>query len=516
MRYDIAVRILLLFTFLLPALGAENVEVAGLERPVEILRDRWGVPHIYAQTVDDLFFAQGYITAKDRLWQIDLWRRVNTGKLAEVLGPQAIGRDRLARAVRFHGDWSTEWRSYGPETKRIATAFTSGINAYINSLGHRTKEFEIAGYDPGLWVTEDCLARVAGLLMTRNLVNEVRRAQDVGRFGLPTVQKFLPPDPPISVEVPKGLDLSDITEEIIRSYNETIGAVRFADQGSNNWVVDGTMTATGKPILANDPHRPMQLPSLRKTVHLVGPGWNAIGAGEPALPGIALGHNERIAWGFTIVGIDQVDLFVEKLNPANPDEYWYRGSWKKIEIEREPLQFKGAGTQSVELRFTMHGPLIHEDRGRNRAYALRWVGAEPGGAGYLAGLAASQAGNWKEFLSALERYIVPSENIVYADVDGNIGWQAAGLAPIRKNWPGLLPVPGDRGEYEWSGFRKLEELPRLYNPPAHFIATANHNILPSGYSVPLGYEWAPPFRFRRIEEMLAKGGKFSVSDFTRM
>ena len=412
-----------------------------------------------------------------------------------------------------------EWLSYGPDTKRIAIAFTSGINAYIRSLnGKRPLEFKIAGYDPGLWAPEDCLARVAGLLMTRNLAKEVERVHDVKRFGLAAVAKYLPPDPVVPLKVPDGLDLADIDNTILRVYNQTIGPARFGEQGSNNWVVDGSLTTTGKPILANDPHRPVQIPSLRKTVHLVGPGWNAIGAGEPALPGIALGHNENIAWGFTIVGIDQQDLYVEKLDPANHNRYRYRGAWKDIEVERQVLHVKGAKEPlPVELRHTVHGPVIHVDAARHRAYALRWVGSEPGSAGYLVGLAISQAKNWDEFQKAAGRYKVPAENIVYADTAGNIGWQVTGLTPIRKNWSGLFPVPGDSGEYEWSGFQSPKDLPHLYNPPSHFIATANHNILPEGYKIPLGYEWTQPFRFRRIMEMFSNSTqKFGVADFERM
>ena len=501
-----------------PVLRAETVVVPGLRKPVEILRDRWGVPHIYAQTVEDMFFAQGYITAKDRLFQIDLWRRIGTGRLAEALGPSAIDRDRLALAVRWRGPMEQEWSSYGPDTKRIATAFTSGINAYIRSLnGKRTAEFQIGDYDPGLWQPEDCLARVAGLLMTRNLTKEVARVHDLKLFGLESMAKYMPPDPAVPLEVPKGLDPADIGDGILRVYNQAIGPARFGEQGSNNWVVDGSMTTTGKPILANDPHRPVQIPSLRKTVHLVGPGWNAIGAGEPALPGIALGHNEQIAFGFTIVGIDQQDLYVEKLDPANPNRYWYRGAWKDVETETQSLRVKGRKEPlPIELRYTVHGPVIHEDAARHRAYALRWVGMEPGTAGYLAGLALAQAKNWHEFQKAADRYKVPSENVVYADTSGNIGWQVTGLTPIRKNWNGLFPVPGDSGEYEWSGFHTSKDLPHSFNPAAHFIATANHNILPPGYSIPLGYEWTQPFRFHRIVEMLSAHEKFSVADFERM
>jgi len=493
-------------------------KVAGLREPVEILRDRWGVPHIYAKNSDDLFFAQGWITARDRLFQLDLWRRTGTGKLAEVLGPSAVPRDRIARLVRFRGDWNKEWDSYAPDARQIVTAFTNGINAYIRSLnGRRTLEFRIAGYDPGLWTPEDVASRIAGLEMTGNVSREVSRATEIAAFGVENVEKFAPPDPFVHLTVPPGLDLKAITADILRDYTAAVGQARFpGEQGSNNWVIDGTMSATGKPLLANDPHRPILLPSLRKTVHLVAPGWNAIGAGEPALPGIALGHNESIGFGFTIVGIDQEDLYVEKLNPANPNQYLYKGAWKPIEIERQQIAVKGASPVIAELRYTQHGPVLYEDHGRNLAYVLHWVGAEPGGAGYLAGLYVARAKNWKEFLTGIARYKVPSENMVYADTAGNIGWIAAGYAPVRQNWTGLLPVPGDAGAYEWDGFLPISEMPQSYNPPRHFLATANHKILPPGYTKQLAYDWASPFRVRRIEQLLSEPKKFTVADFERI
>jgi penicillin amidase len=249
---------------------------------------------------------------------------------------------------------------------------------------------------------------------------------------------------------------------------------------------------------------------------LVAPGWDVIGAGEPALPGIALGHNANIAWGFTIVGIDQQDLYVEKVNPADATEYAYRGGWKKFEIERQSIDIKGESSRDIELKYTIHGPVIYEDDTRNRAYALRWVGTAAGGAGYLSALRLSRAKNWTEFRSAAANYKIPSENLVYADREGNIGWIASGQAPIRKGWSGLFPVPGDSGNYEWSGFLPISENPTTYNPVRHFVATANHDILPAGYKHELGYEWAPPSRYNRIVEMLTSGQKFNVNDFAHM
>jgi penicillin G amidase len=514
---------------------AEDVTVPGLDKPVEVLRDKWGVPHIYAQTANDLFFAQGFITARDRLFQIDLWRRQNSGHMAAIAGPRALGRDRIARLVRFRGDWNAEWAAYSPDAKQIATSFASGINAYIDHLnGKWPIEFKAAGFAPGRWVPEDTAARIAGLLMTRNTTREVQRAHDIVRFGLDTVQKYLPPDPPVKIEVPRGLDLTGITTELLRDYNLAIGGSRFTPaggfelaaaaferpdnmQGSNNWVVSGARSDTGKPILASDPHRPINMPSLRKTVHLVGPGWNVIGAGEPALPGIALGHNEEMGFGFTIVGIDQCDLFVERINPLNPDEYFYRGQWRKMEIAGEDIAVKGEPRpRRVQLRYTVHGPVVAEDLGRHRVFALKWTGAEPGGAGYLGALRLSRARNWDEFQQAAAVYKVPSENLVYADRAGNIGWIASGLAPVRKGWHGLLPVPGDTGEYEWNGYLPGSLNPRSFNPPSGMIATANHNILPPRYPHELGYEWAPSFRFDRVTEMLLERPKFSVERFEQM
>jgi len=510
----------LLLALTLPYLvSAQTVTLQGLEKNVEILRDRWGIPHIYAQTDADLFFAQGYIAARDRLFQIDLWRRIGTGKLAEVLGPQALARDRIARLVRYRGDWNAEWSSYSPDARQIAVSFTAGINAYIRSLGgKRPLEFRLAGYDPGLWQPEDVAARIAGLLMIRNVAREVARAQDIENLGLETVQRYLPPDPFVKIEIPTGLDLSGITTAILRDYNAAIGGVQFPEtQGSNNWVVSGSRSLTGKPLLASDPHRPVVIPSLRKTVHLVGPGWNAIGAGEPALPGIALGHNEEMGFGFTIVGIDQGDLYVERVNPVNMNQYRYKGQWRNMDVVREPILVKGEKSpRMTELLYTIHGPVVAEDLGRHRVYALKWVGSEPGSAGYLAALALARAKNWDQFQQAAGRYKVPSENLVYADRGGNIGWIAAGLAPVRRNWSGLLPVPGENGEYEWSGFLSADKMPRQFNPAQGYIATANHNILPHGYPHTLSYEWAARFRYNRIVEMFKEREKFGGEDFQRM
>jgi penicillin amidase len=494
----------------------------GLHARVEILRDKWGVPHVYAANSDDLFFAQGWIAAKDRLFQIDLWRRAGSGKLAEVLGPSAVGRDRMARLLRYRGDWNKEWDSYAPDAHGIIAAFVIGINAYIRSLnGRRPLEFQIAGYDPGLWSPEDVVSRVSGLEVATNLTREIDRSMEIAKFGVNVTEQFAPPDPFVHLVIPPGLDIHAITSGIIGDYEAAAGPARFGEGGSNNWVIDGSMSATGKPLLASDPHREIAVPSLRKIVHLVAPGWNAIGAGEPALPGIELGHNQSIGFGLTIVGTDQQDLYVEKLNPANANQYMYKGEWKPVQIEKQQIAVKGAAPKSVELRFTGHGPIIYEDRARHLAYALRWVGSEPGGAAYLGALSAARAKDWKEFLAAMARFKSPAENMVYADTAGNIGWIAAGAAPVRANWTGLLPVPGDSGQYEWNGFVPIAELPQSYNPARHFLATANNKpadnkIVAPTNPKPIAYDWADSFRVQRIGPMLSEPRKFGIPDFERM
>ncbi len=497
-----------------------SIKLKGLQQPVKVLRDEWGVAHIYAETQDDLFFAQGFVAAQDRLWQMDLWRRQGEGKLAEILGPGAVERDRFARLVRYRGDLKAEYESYAPDAKPIIESFVRGVNAQIELSKDRLPiEFQIAGAKPERWTPEVCLTRMAGYVMTRNAASEVLRARLAREFGKEFVDEWIETDPKRKIEIPDGLDLAGIDNKILAAASAAGSPVTFnPSDGSNNWVIDGTMSATGKPILANDPHRTIALPSLRYLVHLVGPGWNVIGAGEPALPGVAAGHNERVGFGFTIVGIDQQDLYVEEVNPANPNEYRWKGRWEKMRVEREQIKVKGeARPREVELKFTVHGPVIYEDKDRLRAYALRWVGSEPGTAGYLASLTLNRVQNWKEFLKAMERWKVPSENLIYADVDGNIGWVAAGMTPIRKGWSGLLPVPGAEGKYEWQGFLPVSALPQSFNPAKRFITTANHNILPPGYSRELGYEWASPIRFRRIAEVLSSAeGKFAVADFERL
>lgn len=498
--------------------GVEPIKMPGLLRSAEVLWDRWGVPHIFAQSPEDLFYMQGYLAAADRLFQLDMWRRTATGQLAEVLGPDAIERDRLARALNYRADWALEWKSYAPDAQEIVTAFIRGINDYVGQLdGKWPHEFQIAGFEPGLWKPEDCLARVPALIVTRNVRFEVQRALDAKQHGLSVITKCCPPDPPAPLTLPDGLDLNDIPDNVLAALEKVAGPVLVpADDASNAWVVSSAKSQARAPLLASDPHRALGIPSLRKTVHLVAPGWNVIGAGEPPLPGIVLGHNEHIAFGFTIARMDQQDLYVEKLNPLTRSEYLCDGEWRPVRREIERIRVKGKTEPVVvELRFTHHGPIIHEDHERHNAFALRWVGTEPGTAPYLAALSLVRAHNWNDFVEALERWKTPSQSFVYADTDGNIGLKVAGLAPIRRGWTGLFPVPASRG-YEWDGFVPAAELPGSLNPPGGYAAAANHNTTPADFPYSLGHECASPFRYDRICDVLASGGPFGIPDFAAL
>lgn len=504
-----------------------KLQAKGLQQPVEVLRDRWGVAHIYALNQHDLFFAQGFVAAQDRLFQMELWKRAGQGRLAEILGPSALARDVNARLLRYRGDMKAEYESYSSDTEAILTAFTGGVNAYIANLTAPGGpglpiEFRLAGFSPDAWRPEDCLNRMAAFSMTGNARSELAHAQAVALMGAEKASLLFDFDPAVTLDPVPGADFTGFSSALLQNVVGSDQRLEFphAPEGSNNWTVSGALTYSGKPILANDPHRVIGLPSLRYMVHLVAPGWNVAGAGEPGLPGVALGHNENIAWGFTIFGLDQQDLYLEELNPADPLQYKTEGGWQNMETRREKFRVKKP-TSGVELRndivrdpddpdfvtvtlkFTRHGPVLWDD-GR-RALALRWVGSEPGTAGYLGSLAIDRAQNWEQFEAAVTRWKVPSENLVYADIAGNIGEHSAGLAPIRK-WTGLLPVPGTSG-HEWTGWVAVGELPHSFNPKEGFVATANHRMIPDNYPYKVGFEWAAPYRIERIRSIFASAKK---------
>jgi penicillin amidase len=491
-----------------------EIKMASLKEPVAVLRDRWGIAHIYAKNSHDLFFAQGFVAAQVRLFQIDLWRRQGMGELAEAFGPQYVEADTFARLMKYRGDMNEEWKSYAPDTKEIATAFTDGINAAIDQFGDALPiEFQLLGHRPKKWKPEDVLGRMSGIYMSQNFRNEISRARLVAAVGIDKARWLAPVDPQVDYKSHlRPDDLKAIDARVLAGYDAATKALSFqpSKRQSNNWVVSGDRSTSGKPMLASDPHRAIANPSLRYLVHLHAPGWNVIGGGEPGLPGVAIGHNDRIAWGFTIVGTDQSDIVVDELKPDSRDVYRTETGWEACEKITESIAVKGEKPCSVELRYTRHGPILFSDD--KRAFSLRWAGLLPGGAAYLASLSIDRARNWEEFLQSMERWHAPGENFVYADVDGNIGWIAAAMTPVRKKHDGLLPVPGTGG-FEWSGFLRTSELPQSFNPKTGWLATANHKILPDDYKHRIGFEFGAAFRFDRVRTRLTAKEKLTLDDF---
>jgi penicillin amidase len=434
--------------------------LVGLESPAEIIVDHWGIAHLYAASKRDVFFLQGYNAARDRLWQIDLWRKRGLGLLAKDFGPDYVAQDRAARLFLYRGDLNQEWSAYGPDAKTSAEAFAAGINAFVGEInsGLRTipVEFRIAGTRPDLWKAQD-IVRIRSHALTRNVISEVQRARVACAAGVAADRLRRKLEPQWTAQVPPGLDPCAIPKDVLQDYYLATRAVTFARPGqrrasfdsetffaesaltanaigSNNWTVAPSRTATGRPILANDPHREHSVPSLRYAVHLNAPGMSVIGAGEPALPGISIGHNGQIAFGLTIFAIDQEDLYVYETNPENPHQYHYQNAFEPMTVVRETIEVKSEAPRQVDLLFTRHGPVVYADPQQHRAFAIRSVWFEAGTSAYFGSTEYMTAKEWQGFSAAMARWGTPSENQVYADKSGNIGWIPGGRTPVRPNW----------------------------------------------------------------------------------
>ncbi len=503
-----------------------NFDVSGLVNDVEILVDKFGVPHLYAQSQDDAFLAQGFNAARDRLFQMDLWRRRGLGRLSEVFGAHHAERDRAARLFLYRGDMRAEWLAYGSDTKRVTTSFVRGVNAFVtlarDNRALLPAEFRALGYLPALWEPTD-IARIRSHGLFYNVEQEFARARTLHEFGPEVENLRRVREPHLDLTVPDGLDISAIPEDVLRVYRlaTTMPLLDAADRepkpryepdGSNNWVLAPTRTATGRPILANDPHRAILLPGLRYVAHLNAPGLDVIGGGEPALPGISIGHNGQIAFGLTIFAIDQEDLYIYETNPEEPTEYRYDGRWEPMTVVRDEVEVRDGEPVSVQLLFTRHGPVIHQETANNRAFAVRAAWLEPGMAPYLGSMDYMRAQDPDAFVSAMNRWGAPGENQVYAAPDGTIGWRPAGVVPIRPNWDGTLPVPGD-GRYEWAGFYDVDQLPDVRNPESGWFSTANEMNLPADYpndERTVSYDWYPSVRQERITEALSQHSDWTV------
>ncbi len=528
------------------AIARDSWQVKGLAAPGEIIVDHWGVAHIYAASQRDAFFLQGYNAARDRLWQIDLWRKRGLGLLSKSFGPAYVEQDRAARLFLYRGDMEVEWNAYAPDARASAEAFAAGVNAYVGEVKGGAKplpvEFGLTDSMPDTWKAED-IVRIRSHALVSNVTSEVARARVACAAGVEADELRRTIDPPEHKRVvPAGLDPCDVPANVLDDYVLGTKQVDFAPltekqqagrdreteladlmeaqlhEGSNNWTIAPSKTETGRPILANDPHRALGVPSLRYVVGLHAPGMNLIGAGEPALPGVSLGHNDDIAFGLTIFAMDQEDLYVYETNASNPDSYRYKGKWEPMRVVTESIEVKGEGPREITLKFTRHGPVLSQDAGKRRAFAMRSVWFEPGVAGYFGSTRLTHAKTWADFKDASYAWGAPPLNLVYGDVKGNVGWAASGRTPVRKTWDGLMPVPGD-GRYEWQGFFAKDLLPSVLNPEEGFFATANEYNLPAGYPAEerkVAFEWTDPSRVTRIKEVLAADPKVSLLDSMRL
>lgn len=523
-----------------------RITLPGLKAGVIVDRDRWGTPWIRASSVHDMLMAQGYVTASDRLWQMDLLRRAASGNLAQIFGPKALAADRERRTLGLEQAAEAAAASLDPEDRTIVDDYARGVNLYI--FQHRWNlplEFRLLRYRPRPWTATDTMLITAYMydLLTSTWKEELDRARVTERVGIQRARDLYAVDSPydhvLVGAVPKNGSQNHATAdppfhgdpEAATPFGESLGPVDpaiaaawgsaqallgvlpadiGAVMGSNDFVVSGAHTASGKPLLANDTHLPLAVPCIWYIDHLTAPGWNVEGFSIPGVPLVIIGHNNRIAWGFTDNLADVQDLYVEKFNPQRPHEYLVNGKWVAASVREETIHVRGRPDVHLAVETTRHGPIVR--RQGDIGYALQWTALQPGGLGFTFPLI-GQAQNWQQFLAAMSKISGPAQNAVYADVDGNIGFVVAGRIPIRKKGDGTVPVPGDTDEYGWTGYIPFDQLPRLFNPPGGIIATANGRITGPGYKYWLTDRWAPPYRTARIYQLLEGSKGLRPADF---
>ncbi|MFL5801651.1 MAG: penicillin acylase family protein [Roseiflexaceae bacterium] len=526
----------------------------GLESPVQVLRDRWGVPHIYARSNADLFMAQGYVHAQDRLWQMELHRRTGQGQLAEIFGPIALESDRFLRVMGFGRVARRETELLAGAAREAIEAYVRGVNTYISQYAGRLPiEFTILRLRPRPWEPADVLVwgKMMALTLSENWTDEILRARIVAAVGAERAAALEPDyDGAHPLIIPPGIRYrSDIGADALRG---AAAVAAFAGeigggQGSNNWAVGGARAANGMPLLANDPHLSLQLPSLWYENHLSGGDYHVTGVSIPGSPGVIIGHNERIAWGATNAMTDVQDLYIERFDPQDSTRYEFQGQWERAEIVREEIAIRGRSEPFVEeVRVTRHGPVItplvptteeprttprvpDQEPGIDHArttdhgprttdheqLALRWTALEPGRI-FDAVLALNRATNWDSFRAALADWTVPAQNFVYADVEGHIGYALGGDIPTRAQGDGRVPAPGWTGEYEWTGVIPHAELPHALDPETGFVATANNRIVGDEYPYPLPAEWLSGYRATRICELIEQTPRHDTASFAHI
>ncbi len=516
-----------------------QLQVAGLKSQVQVVRDPLGVPHIYADNVDDLFFAEGYVQAQDRLWQMEYNRRIGHGTLSEMFGAATIKQDRFLRTMGLGRSAETDYAALSADEKRPLEAFARGVNAFADAHKNNLPlEFTILGTSFAPWQPVDTLAwgKVMAYDLGGNYDAELLRAALIAQVGQAKAKELMPAYPatgPFSIPpeaksyasldqaVPQTTPVTNIgtprlTE--IAAFDASLG-LRVPEVGSNDWVIDGAKSTTGKPILANDPHLGIQMPSiwyeigLHCTTQNDACPYNVAGFTFPGVPGVVIGHNDRIAWGVTNVGPDVQDLFIEEINPQNPNQYKFNGKWQDMQVVDEPIKVKNVVSETLKVQITQHGPIMTPvlGAGVTQPLALQWTALRERSHLFESVLRIDRAKTWDEFRNALKLWDAPSQNFVFADVDGNIGYQVPGNIPIRAKGDGSVPVPGT-GDYEWTGYIPFDELPFVYNPPNHYVATANQQTVPYTYKYLITGDWAAPYREQRITDLLKAKDKLSVDD----
>ena len=531
--------------------NSQTLNLAGLRERVTVRKDERGIPYIEAKNETDLYFAQGYVTASDRLWQIDLYRRSMRGELAEIFGSAVLEEDKRHRIYGFAKISEANAASVSGLARAALEAYARGVNAFIESRDQKSLplEFQILGYKPRAWTVADSL--VIGKLFAESLSTTWHT--DIMRAALASLSPekrntLLPETSPLDVPIvgsdgpdkakparkaslrttqsPLRLSEAEMKASLLETalIQETTGrtlaraGMYMEDRAvSNNWVVSGKRTATGKPLLANDPHLQASAPSIWYMTHLSAPGLRVAGVTAPGAPGIILGHNERIAWGATNLGPDVQDLYLEKFAPNNPRSYMTPAGWREVEVRHEEIKVRKTFTDTatevtpLDVSVTRHGPIILEKGGAR--YALRWPALDAQSVEFAAFYDINHARDWDEFRAALKNYRGPTQNFVYADTGGHIGYYGAGNIPIRKSGDGSVPYDGSTDEGEWTGFIPFDKLPHLYDPPKGFIMTANQRVVGHDYPYFLTHEWSPPYRAHRIQDLLQAKQKLSVEDF---
>jgi penicillin amidase len=503
-----------------------TLTVPGLSAPVEVIRDRWGVPHIYAANVHDLIFAQGYVHAQDRLWQMEVNRRLATGRLSEMFGKIALETDRAVRTFGFHRLAQADWEAADDEVRAVLTAYAAGVNAFLEGPSgekNRPVEFSLLGHLPEPWRPEDSLAfaRVMIWQLSHAWYGEIVRARLIEAVG-PENAAELEIDPPKAnpLTLPQGIEFNGLDPD--GGLSAVRGPFLHRGLGSNAWTLAGSHTDTGKPILCNDMHLPLLQPGLWHQVHLVGGPFNVSGVSLPSVPLVQVGHNEHLAWGMTLAFTDCEDLFVERFDPDNPQRYQFRGAWHEAQVIRETIQVKGRAEPVVEeVIITRHGPVISDVVGfPQQRLAVQSMALRP--CPVLKGwFLLDQAHDWDEFVDAMRYIEAPQLNVAYADVEGNIGYWVTGKVPVRAgtcaaavgtSGPGMVPAPGWSGECEWLDEVPFEDMPHALNPARGYLVTCNQRIIDEDYPYFLGNAWMNGYRARRIVDVLEEKGRLSAAD----